>query len=160
MADGDQMRADLERNSSLVAMKDLDVMTRQYMGDVVWPFVATLIDKIEEQDASIDECIEQTEDLLHAETAQEIGKPIGIGLVLCTELERRLTAQPADVKLRATIAEYRQAAKVALGTLQDIAIPDGEDDEDVPKSGPVAAGAAIDPDDDEDDEDDEEDDDE
>ena len=144
MADIEQLRADLARNSAPEAMRHLDVMTRGFFTDTVWPFFDSLVDTMEEQESALQECIEQTEDLLHAETAQEIGKPIGIGLMLCTELERSFMAPPSQgsiARMRALIAEYRSAAQIALGTLQDIAIPDDEDEEPTGPTRPIGAPA-------------------
>lgn len=152
----DEMRADITRLADKVAMKDMPVDVRAYLADNLWPFLEGVVDRLEEHDGLIDECIEQTEDVLHAETAQLIGKPIGVGMALCTELERRLGGTPVDMKVRAMVAEYRVSAKIALETLQDIAIPDDPDADDEPASPANQNGPDDDADDDDEDEGEEE----
>ena len=127
MSSLDDLRSDLAKKD-LASMASLPVDVRQYFANEVWPFFEAALDVIDEQQGTIDELIEQSEDYLHAETAKEIGKPIGIGFALADELEKRLG--PADGALRTVIAEYRQSAAVAMATLRDIAIPDDADDGD------------------------------
>jgi hypothetical protein len=136
--DIEALSADVVRNQKIEMMASLPVDVRRYMADNLWPLIETIVQAIAEHDDSIAECIERTEDAIHAETAQEIGKPIGLGLALCKELERRLGPGAPDGRVRNLVAEYRIAAKTALATLQDITIADGED-EDVPLATAPAA---------------------
>jgi hypothetical protein len=130
----EDLRSDLQKKD-LASMAALPVDARQYFANEVWPFFESILDVLDEQQGTIDELIEQTEDYLHAETAKEIGKPIGIGFAIADELEKRLAPQDP---LRGLVAEYRSSAATALATIRDIAIPDdgdGESDEDAEGEG-------------------------
>jgi len=120
----EDLRSDLKKKD-LASMAALPVDARQYFANEVWPFFESVLDVLDEQQGTIDELIEQTEDYLHADTAKELGKPIGIGFAIADELEKRLAPQD---QLRGLIAEYRSSAATALATLRDIAIPDDVDD--------------------------------
>ena len=120
----EDLRSDLKKKD-LASMASLPVDARQYFANEVWPFFESVLDVLDEQQGTIDELIEQTEDYLHADTAKELGKPIGIGFAIADELEKRLAPQDP---LRGLVAEYRSSAATALATLRDIAIPDDVDD--------------------------------
>ena len=152
----EELRADLALNSDVKALARVDVMVREYMQETVWPWLSSLLDWAQDQEDAIGELIEQTEDFLHAETAEELGKPLGIGLTLAAELEKRL--QPGDQALRKVIGEYRASAAQAIATLRDISIADeDEDDEEgAPANGNTGAADADEDEDDDDDDDDDE----
>jgi hypothetical protein len=141
----DDLRGDLSRNRQPASMAGLPVDVREWAKDTLWPFLETMLDLHGEHLDAIDEIIEQTEDFLQAETAQEIGKPIGIGFALADELERRAGGDPGVKKM---VAEFRAAAQAALAIIREIAIPeDGDADAD--------SGAGSDLEDEDEDEDDE-----
>ncbi len=123
---------DLKRNNELASMQSIPVDVRTYNHNTLWPFMEAVLDQVKllaqhgkETDDAISELIEQSEDFLHAETAKEIGKPLGLALVIANELEKRL--RPEDQKLRAMLAELRASAQTALATLREISINDDED---------------------------------
>lgn len=124
----DDLRKDMQRLSdpaTTPALAALDVNARSYFKNELWPFMDSVLDLLEEHEGTMDELTEQAEDFLHAETAQEIGKPVTLGFALADELEKRLG--PNDAPLRGLISEYRAAAQTALVTLRDISIADDED---------------------------------
>lgn len=134
----DDLRKDLKRlgdPGACPALAALDVNTRGYLKNEFLPLFDSVFDLLEEHEGTMDELTEQSEDFLHAETAQEIGKPITIGFALADELEKRLPQTPDANALRAMITEYRAAAQTALVTLRDIAIPDGDEDDEEEEEG-------------------------
>lgn len=122
----EELRTDLKRNAELASMAAIPVDIRQYMATTMWPFVEAVLDHLGEQDDAIAELIEQAEDFLHADTAKEIGKPLGIGFALADALEKLAGTDP---KVKQLVAEYRTSAQTALATLRDVSIADDEDEE-------------------------------
>lgn len=155
---------DLKRNNELASMQSIPVDVRTYNHNTLWPFLEAVLDQVKllaqhasETDETIQDMIEQSSDLLHADTAKEIGKPLTLALVVANELEKRL--RPDEVKLRAMLAELRASAQTALATLRQISINDDAEDEEAPAPG-APANANEGEDDEEGDDEDEEDDDE
>lgn len=118
------------------------------VGDVVahlkntfWPFVGNVVTEVAEMDQALRDMYEQSEDVLQFDTGKQLAGTIGGAVTLVDELERRAAG---DAQLLAAIAEWRKVAKESLDVLEEITLPELEDEGD--------------PDDDEGDDDDEDDD--
>ena len=125
-----ELLQDAETNGEITSMTALPVDVRQYLHTTVWPFLRDVVEQAIELDEALDTVIENEADILHVESAAEIAAPISIGLALCQELEKRLVPRnPADKKVQGLITEYRVKATQALATIEDITLPD-DDEED------------------------------
>lgn len=123
---------DVKRNKQLDKMASIPADVRDYMRQTVWPMLEAMIETqqkvcaaVIDQEDSIADLAEESGDMLHAETAEKIGKPIALLLVLTNELEKRLN--PVDVndkRLRDMIAEARASGNIALSILREVAIND------------------------------------
>lgn len=135
----EELVKDCKRNGNAASIIEagVDAPTATYLADVMWPVIQALAEEAVEIEEDLAESIEQTEDLLHAETAAYFAAHIEIGRQIAKKLEGT-----ADPDLQRLLISQANIASQCEAVLLEITIPDGED-----------------PDDDEDDDDEEEDDD-
>jgi len=134
--------------------------------DTVFPLLAGVIDEMVNAEASVadlgsavDELINQDEDILHPETAQQISGVLAAGLLLATEVEKlKGVDEVTKKKLGKLILAYRAGVQTVEQIIAEITIPldelDGADPDSEDEDGIAAAQgrAAIDDDDEGDDE--------
>jgi uncharacterized membrane protein YccC len=132
---------DCKRNGNVASILEagVDPATATYLADVVWPVVQAMAEEAAELEEDLAEAIEQTEDLLHAETAAYFAALVEVG----RRLVEKVKDNP-DPEVQQLAGSLLNIASQCEAVLLEITIPDADPDED---------------DDDEDEDDDEEDDD-
>lgn len=112
---------------------------------------------IDELGAGLDELIDQSNDAIHPETAEKIASVLEVGKMMSDVLEKNLKKLDDVSRKKAVqyITAYRQGTEMLLAMLEEITIPDDEDDADPDDPAPGAPLVTIPmPDDAEDDPDD------
>lgn len=125
---------DCQRNGDVSAIMaaGVDPATASYIAENLWPVIQSLAEECAEIEEDVQEAIEQTEDLLHAETAAYFAALIEVG----RRLVEKCKAIP-DPEVQQLITSHTNIANQCEAVLLEITIPDGdpvdgedEDDED------------------------------
>lgn len=135
----EELVKDCKRNGNAASIIEagVDPATATYLADVMWPVIQAMAEEAVEIEEDLAESIEQTEDLLHAETAAYFAALIEVGRKLVAKV-----ADSPDPETKQLAGTLMNVASQCEAILLEVTIPDGED-----------------PDADDDDEDDEEEDD-
>src|SRR6185503_1442845 len=67
-----------------------------HLANTVWPFLEALLEPIGDLDEAVDELIQESDDLLQADTAQKISVPLILAADLVKELVARLQPEGAS----------------------------------------------------------------
>lgn len=122
------LRADIKRN--MQAAKKLPPDVAAYMNATVWPWAEALVDacddELDELSETLAEVIEDSEELLHGETAAGLISALTLGSELAGELGKRLA--PGD-PLHAKITAFADAVTEQLKMIGEITVPDEPDKE-------------------------------
>jgi hypothetical protein len=144
------LRADLAG----LDLAQLTAFVKSELAENLFPLLEGLVEAIQEDvcapldelDDAVDELIDQSEDVLHPETAAQIVGVIEVGKLLCNEMDMLLAALKDDVRrkrVREMVKAYRQAAEVVTELVVNMTL----DDEDEPtKDGEKKPGAEPEPD--------------
>lgn len=134
---------DCQRNGNATSIVEagVDPATATYLADNVWPVIQSIAEEAAELEDDLAEAIEQTEDLLHAETAAYFAALIESGRKLVAKVQSN-----PDPEVQQLCGLFSNVASQCEAVLLEITIPDGDPDDD-------------DDQDDDDDDDDQEDDD-
>ncbi len=100
----------------------------KHLVNSLWPFQEAVLEEMSEQAEALDELVDQTGDMIQAETAAVFAAVILVAQKLADELDRKLG--PSELELRGLIVKARAAANEAAALLQDITIPSHPDDPD------------------------------
>lgn len=126
----DDAKATRERIAGLMN-SEIDVKFE--LTENILPLFEAMCEAAAEQDAEIeglgeavDELIDQTEDVLHVETAAEIMKVLELGVLLATELEAVLPRVDdlKKKKIRALIKGYLVGKENVENIITEITVPD------------------------------------
>lgn len=107
----------------LVSAADLS----NYLKNNLVPLLSATVSELEEMDGAIGDIVNQTEDVLHQESAEVFMGIIASGLLLINELATRVGD---DRRLLGAIKEWRKVAKKGEELINNITIPDDEDEVD------------------------------
>ena len=99
---------------------------RDYIRNNLVPFLSAQVSEVEEMDGAISDIVNQSEDVLHQESAEVFIAIITSGLLLINELATRIGN---DQRLLAAIKEWKKVAKRGEEIVNDITIPDDEDED-------------------------------
>jgi hypothetical protein len=164
-----ELRADCKVHRDRLLRADLATLdhagliafVRSELADNLFPLLEGLVEAIQddvvahvdELDDAVDELIDQSEDVLHPETAAQIIGVFEIGKLLCNEMDVMLAALKDDVRrkrVREMVKAYRQSVEVATEAVVGMTL-EAEEEEEEAKVGaavPVAPGAEDDGDED------------
>ena len=134
---------DCQRNGNVASIIEagVDPATATYMADVMWPVMQAMAEETAELEDDLAEAIEQTEDLLHAETAAYFAALIEVS----RRLAEKVKTNP-DPEIQQLVGTLSNVATQCEAVLLEITVPDGDPDD-------------VDEDEDDEDEDDDEEDD-
>lgn len=104
-----------------------------FLRDMLVPFLENHVTESTEQESMLADILEQADEILHSESAELFGAVITGGLFIAEELKKRVGG---DIKLRKAIDEFEDNAKNAAAVLEEITIPDDEEDQDDPQGDP------------------------
>ncbi len=90
------------------------------------PFIASHVDESVEIDGCVNDMLENAEDILQTETAEQFSRVIALGTALSDALSTR-SPSPEEA---AVISEFRKEAATALATIAEITVLEVDDDED------------------------------
>jgi hypothetical protein len=129
----EQLESDLKAVANAVPTGPLTSAAElgSYIKNNLVPLIAATVEEVKEMDDTIGDLVTRSADVLHEDTAQVFGGLIFSGLVLLKELEQRAAG---DRAILAQIKEWRALAEQGSAILDDITIPDDEDDEDPAES--------------------------
>lgn len=121
---------DCQRNGNVASIIEagVDPATATYLADVVWPVVQAMAEETAELEEDLAEAIEQTEDLLHAETAAYFAALIEVSRRLVEKV--KTNPDPEIQQLSGSIINITAQCEAVL---LEITVPDGDaedDDED------------------------------
>lgn len=126
----EDLEGDLERNLS-----DFTSTTwltaddaKKYMADTLWPFLQNVVAEIRDQDNCIETLVNETDDILQADTAGIFAAVIVSAKMMMLELTKRLTKSPADVELLGKLKLIKPHLAKAEGTLEEITVFPEEDE--------------------------------
>jgi hypothetical protein len=156
------LQNDFKRNAkdleAKIASGSIPPGVAKHLKETLWPLLSDIIDDIAEHRAEtaelaedVTELTERTEDLLHEDTATPMRNAIACGVALAAVLKARLSPSvPGDAELLNQIAAFEVLAAEAVRVIDEVTVPDGEDDDD---EGDGAEGEDDDEESDEDEED-------
>lgn len=142
----DQLKEDLASVISRMPSSELTTSAdlRKFLVDEMLPFIGTLVDEIAEQGDDIATLAEQSDDILHSESAAVFAAIIVTGRVLMSELKKRAGK---DATLIAQVGAWMGLATQGEKLLEEITLEDSEDgDEDEAPEDPETPQAADDDD--------------
>lgn len=119
-----QLKQDLTQITEAATASNLDPAA--YMRDNLLPWMESLVNEVNEMDGAIEDLVHESADVLHEENGAVFAGIIAGGLALATELAQRAGNDPRLIKI---IREYRDLAKQGSAILEEIVLPDDEDDE-------------------------------
>lgn len=97
-----------------------------YLKNNLLPLVESTVDELAEVDGSVGDLVTQAQDVLHEDSAQVFAGIIASGKVLISELRTRIGN---DHRLLKAIKEWEELAKEGAQLLDDITIPDDEEEQ-------------------------------
>lgn len=97
-----------------------------YLKNDLLPFIESTVGEMEEMDGTIEDLVNQAQDVIHDATAQVFLGIITSGLLLVRELRTRVGS---DRRLLDACKEWEDLARQGSELLEDITIPDDEDEE-------------------------------
>lgn len=132
MSDDSTLIADLDANEALA--KSLNVVST--VGDVVahiqhvlWPYLRSLVEETLDIDATVHDLVHETDDVLHPETAKIFaGLVVGVEGLVSHFLPTIDKAK--DPKIHAGLVQLRALARKAAEILEEITMPEVDEDED------------------------------
>lgn len=124
----EDLQADLAAN--MAEAKNLSALSSigdiaNHLNNTLWPFVQNVVAEQAEMDTALRDMYENSEDILQYETGKQLATTIGGAMTLVNELEARAGG---DARLLAAIKEWRAHAKESSELLEDITLPDADDD--------------------------------
>lgn len=99
----------------------------RHLVNTVWPFQEALLEEMSEQAEALDEVVDQTGDMIQADTAGVFAAVILANQRLCDELDKKLG--PSEIELRGFLVKAREATREAAELLEEITIPPSVDDD-------------------------------
>lgn len=96
-----------------------------FLRDTLVPFLENHVAESAGQEDMLADILEQADEILHSESAELFGAVITGGLFIAEELKKRIAG---DIKLKKAIEEFEENARNAASVLEEITIPDDEDD--------------------------------
>lgn len=99
-----------------------------FLRDTLVPFLENHVTESAGQEDMLADILEQADEILHSESAELFGAVITGGLFIAEELKKRIAG---DIKLKKAIEEFEDNARNAASVLEEITIPD-EDEDDPP----------------------------
>ena len=136
------LRSDLTANLASAARLSAFSTTEEvvaHLKNTLWPFLENVVGEISDQEDVLDELYHQSEDVLQPETGKLLLSVIAGAVLLADDLERRAAG---DAKTLAAINEWRALAQKAATTIEEISIPEDEEDDDADGDGDDAADDA------------------
>ena len=122
------LKHDLKQITERAAAMSTGAEVAAFLRDELLSWLDSLIDEVGEMDASIEDVVHQSVDVLHEESAQVFAGIITSGTVIAAELQTRVGN---DRRLLEVIREFRVLTKQGTEILNEIVIPDDDgDDED------------------------------
>lgn len=145
----EQLKIDLKDN--IKSLNQLGALTTApelvaHLQNTLWPTLESIVEEMEEQDGCIEDLMNGSEDILQPDTGNRIMVTLVAAVTLVNELRARL--QPHETAQMKAVAEFDRLANDCIATVQEITIP--EDDQD-----PAELEDAEDEDDDDEDDDEE-----
>ena len=120
------LKQDLQQVTAAIASTTLiDFST--FMQSQLLPWLESLVDEVSEMDESIEDLVHQSVEVLHTESAEVFAGLIAGGAMIATEL---LTRAGDDKRLIAMVKEWRALATQGKAILEEIVIPDDEEEPD------------------------------
>jgi hypothetical protein len=107
-------------NGPLVPASDV----RQFLADELLPFVGSMLEEIDDIDATIAALAEGSEDVLHADSAAVFAALIVSGRALMLDLKKRVAHDPQAV---AAVGVWMDLASKAESLLEDITLDEPEE---------------------------------
>lgn len=135
-----ELESDIKRNLTATGTAGLPPEVAAYMTNFVWPMFESVTEEMSSMAEAIDELIEQTDDILHQDTAATLAEPLAIALTLATALEQRLGQTPQDQFLRSQVKQLRRSVKAAEALFDQITVMDEPEPE--ATDGPASEGEA------------------
>lgn len=126
----DDLQRDLKLNTeeakSLLAQHQGDPLLGHIV-NTLWPFQEAVLEELNEMADALDAAVQQSDDLLHGETAGVFAAVILGATRMADELDKRLL--PSETEFRADLVKIRTLLTEASVILEEITVPDDEDDE-------------------------------
>lgn len=139
-----ELKSDLERNladfngEAFLTADDV----KKYLKDTLWPFIANMAVELEDVDGCIGSILDETEDILHEETAKVLAAVVVGSKMMVAELAKRLVKHsPADQKLAQWLKSFKPTIQKAGEIIEEITIQDEE--EEVDEATPDTAEASA-----------------
>jgi hypothetical protein len=107
-----------------------------FLNNNLLPWLENATEELGGIDEVVEDLVHQTPDVLHTENAELFAGLIVAGRVLMAELKARIGT---DQRVGNLIKEWNALANEAMTVIDEILIPDEEDDEDEPDGTPEAA---------------------
>lgn len=137
-------KSNMEAARRLLAA-DPDSPVVKHLVQTLWPFQEAVLEEMAEQAEQLDDVIDQTGDMLQAETAAVFAALIVLSGKLAEELDKKL--MPSETETRGMIVKLRELNAEASELLEEITVPPSVDDD--------VDDSTLDADGDDDDDDDE-----
>lgn len=96
-----------------------------FLRDTLVPFLENHVAESAGQEDMLADILEQADEILHSESAELFGAVITGGLFIAEELKKRIAG---DIKLKKAIEEFEDNARNAASVLEEITIPDEDED--------------------------------
>lgn len=132
-----ELRKDLARNQEEVrALRQRGAPSSeiaQHLAETVWPFLEAMLENVGEIDDAVDDLIQESDDLLQADTAAKISAPLILAGEFAKELEKRLQpagANAADDGLRVKLKQFQSMFLDATNLIAEITIFDEDPNDD------------------------------
>lgn len=103
-----------------------------FFRDTMFPIFGQVIEEIEEIDEAVEDLGADAEDILQPESAEAFGVVIVTGQVVVSELKKRLSATE-DARLLKVCLEFEEQLKKASQVLEDVFVPQTEEDPEDPE---------------------------
>jgi hypothetical protein len=104
-----------------------------YLRNNLLPLLEAVVTEVSEQDESIADLVEKASEILHTDSGSVFAALITAGRAIAAELRTRAGN---DKRLLTMIKEFGELAEEGESILEDIVIPDTEDDDDEPEETP------------------------
>ncbi len=119
------LQNDMARNIAALKGTTMDPAVSSYIERTLWPWLGQLLTVVTAQDLAVQEMADNADEVLYADSAEIIAKPITMAMEIFSKLSSSI---PKDGPLAARIVAFGIAATEALAKLEDVVVYDDSTD--------------------------------